>query len=308
MTSYRSPIAEPPTAPLVLRAGQWAARRAAHERRVDAWTRGWRERRAGGRTHPVDDFLFTYYPTRPGVLRRWHPGAGVLLESATPPPEGYRLATADGVRGWLLDLDRHTARLQRAARTATLLLATAGRAPRFGCFGLHEWAMVYGQQQHETRHGGGWPLRLAPDRVRAVVDELGLQCTHFDAYRFFTAEARPLNARPLSRAAQVDDEQGGCLHANMDVYRHASALSPLVSSELVADCFALAREIRTLDMRAAPYDLRALGYQPVEVETVSGRAQFAAAQRGFAAAAARLRDRLLAEIDRLPLRAVSAAP
>lgn len=42
---------------------------------------------------------------------------------------------------------------------------------------------------------------------------------------------------------------------NMDLYKWAYKLSPLVPSELVADCFALAREIRTLDMRASPYDL-----------------------------------------------------
>ena len=29
-----------------------------------------------GERHPVDDFLFEYYPNRPSLLRRWHPGLG----------------------------------------------------------------------------------------------------------------------------------------------------------------------------------------------------------------------------------------
>lgn len=47
---------------------------------------------------------------------------------------------------------------------------------------------------------------------------------------------------------------------NRDLYKWAYKLSPLVPSELVADCFALARKIRTLDVRASPYDLADLGY------------------------------------------------
>ena len=46
-----------------------------------------------------------------------------------------------------------------------LLAATASRPAFTGCFGLHEWAMVYRQQ--ETRHD--WPLRLGPEGTDAVV-------------------------------------------------------------------------------------------------------------------------------------------
>ena len=69
----------------------------------------------------------------------------------------------------------------------------------------------------------------------------------------------------------------------MDLYKHAYRLTPLVPSELVADCFELAREIRVLDMRASPYDLSDLGYSPVRVETVEGKQEYAEAQRTFAA-------------------------
>ena len=85
----------------------------------------------------------------------------------------------------------------------------------------------------------------------------------------------------------------------MDLYKHAFRLTPLVSSDLVADCFELAREIRALDMRASPYDLRALGFESVRIETVEGKQEYVAMQRDFAQRGAPLRARLLAECDRL---------
>ena len=54
----------------------------------------------------------------------------------------------------------------------------------------------------------------------------------------------------------------------------------------------LARQIRELDMRASPYDLADLGYPPVRIETVAGKAEYVAAQRDFAAKAQDLRRRL----------------
>ena len=85
----------------------------------------------------------------------------------------------------------------------------------------------------------------------------------------------------------------------MDLYKHAYKLSPLVASELVADCFELARQIRTLDMRASPYDLSELGFPPIRVETAEGRHEYAQAQRSFSERAAPLRARLIAECDRV---------
>ena len=85
----------------------------------------------------------------------------------------------------------------------------------------------------------------------------------------------------------------------MDLYKHAFRLTPLVSSDLVADCFELARDIRVLDMRAAPYDLADLGFEPVRIETPEGKQEYAAAQRAFAERGAPLRARLIAECERL---------
>ena len=70
----------------VLPRPEWEALAAAHEARVDVATAAHRERRADGRTHPVEDFLFRYYNNSPARLRRWHPGAGVLLEDAAHRP------------------------------------------------------------------------------------------------------------------------------------------------------------------------------------------------------------------------------
>ena len=96
-----------------------------------------------------------------------------------------------------------------------------------------------------------------------------------------------------------DFEQPGCLHAGMDLYKHAFRLSPMVPSDLVADCFELARDIRVLDMRAAPYDLTDLGFEPVAIETTAGKAAYVEAQRGFAERGAPLRARLIEECERL---------
>jgi len=79
----------------------------------------------------------------------------------------------------------------------------------------------------------------------------------------------------------------------MDLYKWAYKIVPLIPSELVADCFELARDIRILDMRASPYDLSGLGFEPVRIETPAGRAEYVAAQRSFAERAAALRRRLI---------------
>jgi len=84
-----------------------------------------------------------------------------------------------------------------------------------------------------------------------------------------------------------------------DLYKWAYKLSPVVPSELVADAFELAREIREFDMRASPYDLSALGYEPVCIESPEGKREYVDAQRSFADRARGIRERLIAECARL---------
>jgi hypothetical protein len=219
----------------------------------------------------------------------------VVLTGAKDFGPDYR----DGPEGASLDLGAVLAQRKAALEwTRDLLAATAARQPHLGCFGMHEWAMVYRTPAARIRHSSS-PLRLTPAEIEQVVDQRGVKCSHFDAFRFFTAPARPLNVLQPTRERQQDLEQPGCLHANMDLYKWAYKLSPLVGSELVADCFALARDVRTMDMRASPYDLSELGYRPITVETPEGRAEYAALQRTFADRAAPLRQRLLEECVRL---------
>jgi hypothetical protein len=137
------------------------------------------------------------------------------------------------------------------------------------------------------------PLRLGHAGTDRVVESHRIQCSHFDAFRFFTEPARPLNTLRPTREAQADLDQPGCLHANMDLYKWAYKLAPAVPSELVADCFELSRDIRVLDMRASPYDLADRGYPPVRIETAEGKAEYMAAQSAFAERGAVLRERLL---------------
>ena len=278
----------------------WRAREAAHEERVDAATAAHRARREDGRTHPVEDFLFRYYNNSPARLRRWHPGPGVVLAGAAPLPRAgwthYRVV-ADGVE---LDVDAFLeARGSAVSFVRDLLSATVSRPAQLGCFGLHEWAMVHGIPADDVRHAG-WPLRLGSAGTDAVVERHGIRCSHFDAYRFFTDSASPRNALRPTRDSQVALEQPGCLHAGMDVYKWAFKLTPLVPSDLVADAFDLAREIRVLDMQASPYDLSELGHEPVPIETAEGRAAYLERQRRFAEQSNALRHRLLAVLPHGP--------
>lgn len=269
---------------------EWQARAEAHAERVDAWVRPHLERRRRGEKHPVHDFLFTYYSQRPAQLRRWHPGLGVELEGA-PVEKGYVATAAGAAVDPALVAEREP--VLRAVHR--LLVATASRPPTLGCFGLHEWAMVY--RADERRHAV--PLRLGRAGTDAVVESHPVRCSHFDAFRFFTPDAVGLNRLRPTRETQVAMEQPGCLHATMDLYKWAYKLSPAVPGELLADCFALAVEVRELDMRASPYDLADRGYAPVRIETPEGKAEYVAAQRGFAERAAPLRWRLVEVCDAL---------
>jgi len=270
---------------------EWRPLETAHHDRVDVLTAAHLSRRQDARKHPVEDFLFTYYVHRPAQLRRWHPGPGITLEDASERAGWKYYRYADGAA--TLDLEGFLATRVEALRfVADLLSATAARPAHLGCFGLHEWAMVYRQAPEQRRHAD-WPLRLGQTGTDEVVESHQIRCSHFDAFRFFTDPARPLNTLEPERNSQVAMEQPGCLHANMDLYKWAYKLSPAIPSGLTADCFDLAREIRELDMRAAPYDLRPLGYEPVEIETPTGKATYVDAQRDFGARAQALRQRLI---------------
>ena len=312
-------MADPPqtAAVRVLSADDAASARRAHEERADALTAAHRERKSRGEKHPVEDFLFTYYPfsppscaagTRDGRSRTSSPRISVGTASPRS-PTSMRPGTAPGtatppaprpVRR--ADVERYLAERGDALGFMTRLLSAsslARRRPEFGCFGLHEWAMVHrvpeGGQRHEDL-----PLRLTPAETDEVVEREKLICSHIDAFRFFTPSAAPRNASEPTRATQVENDNPACLHVGMDLYKWAMKLTPLVPSDLVLDCFEHARATRVLDMEASPYDVRPLGYGAVAIETPAGKAEYVRRQRGLAEQADALRQRLLAVLAPLP--------
>ena len=154
-------------------------------------------------------------PLAPGVRRRARGRGGVRRA------EGLRRSRASRRPA---SSARRRARVQRPllASVRGLLAATAGRTPTLGCFGLHEWAMVY-RHADETRHD--WPLRLGRAGTDEVVESHRIACSHFDAFRFFTDTARPLNTlsagprRPAGvRAAGLPARRDGPLQARLPAH------------------------------------------------------------------------------------------
>lgn len=317
-------IPEPPAAashpvpasrpmPVHLPAAEWQALEQAHHARADRLTTGHRARKLRGERHPVEDFLWTYYSVKPGELQRWHPGAGVALGDAGADRQAWRHYRPVGTSN-AAELDL-AAYFERRGATVdyveTLFQQTMEHPPSFGCFGLHEWAMVYRLTPDALRHSQ-LPLRIGPTATDRVVESHRIACSHFDAYRFFTPAAAPLNELKPTRESQPDTEQAGCLHAGMDVYKWASKLGPLIPGELLLDAFVLARDIREVDMRASPYDV--IGFfgadgaplTPITIETPEGKREYAKLQREFASRGNALRERVLAAIARA--RALPGAP
>lgn len=319
-----------PTVTSVMTEAEARAARARLEARADALTAGHRARKQRGEKHPVDDFLFTYYPFSPARMRRWHPGWQVAYPArADPDPSPGQGPVGDvqvgGTRSWYVDLlptdapadlsDGPCGVLRRAdvrrylderadafGFMVRLLRASSmqRRRPNLACFGLHEWAMVYhlgpGQRRHEDL-----PLRLGQAETDAVVERERLVCSHVDAFRFFTPDARPLNSMTPTRDTQVRRDNPACLHVGMDLYKWAMKLVPLLPSDLVLDCFEHARTTRVLDMEASPYDVRPLGYGVVPIETADGKAEYRRRQEDLAVAADVLRRRILEVVEPLAL-------
>lgn len=278
----------------VLDEADWAVREQTHLDRVQRFLDA--HRMSSGQPHPVWDFLFTYYRLRPRHLRRWHPGYGVVLAGAGARRYLDRPGYGAHPRGVTATGEHLRARAGTVRFVAQLLRATAARPPRLNCFGLHEWAMVY---KAPTLRHQQVPLRLGAAVTDAVVESMPLRCSHFDAFRFFSAPAARRNADIPTRAGQTGLEQPGCVHANMDLYKWCYKLGPLVDSGLLMDCLELAADARAVDMRASPYELSAYGLAPIAVETPAGRAEYVRAQQDIAERAGGLRDALADRCDHL---------
>lgn len=275
----------------------WRSQREAHEQRVDELLSEYLAARSRHEKNPVMDFLFEYYAFRPANLRRWSPGIGVQLEFSDVEllPEISELKTVKNiafVNPHLFPEKRYSS-LQWMLG---LLEKSQSKRPSFGCFGMHEWAMVY--KSEKPRHDQV-PMRMEPEDLAEFVESRPLLCTHYDAFRFFTPEAEPMNRFELSRQKFQDMEQPGCIHSNMDLYKWAFKLYPWISSELILDAFELACEAREIDMQASPYDLREQGLEPIKIETEEGRIEYRQKQENIFQKGIPVRERLIEEYRKL---------
>lgn len=308
----------------ILSSREWRAQAAAHEERAGTYALPFADRRERGHVHPVEDFLFTYYTLKPAEFMRWHPGADVilldaaerlkwkyyrpvtaseLLKAGMPLMEARRIA--DSGTAVIVDHEYFSQSRKSALDfTRTIVANTAEKPGSFSCFGLHEWAMAYKSEENNIRHDY-LKLRLGAQGTDQVVETHKVKCSHFDAFRFFMPQATELNELQPTRQLQKDMEQPSCLHANMDLYKWAYKLLPLVDSNFLMECFELAREIREVDMQASPYDLREWGYAPIAIETQEGKAQYVQLQKDFAQRAQTLRQKLLKKIEPYPKKETS---
>ncbi|MBA3958291.1 MAG: hypothetical protein H0X51_07870 [Parachlamydiaceae bacterium] len=284
----------------VLSLEEWKHRENTHKALVSPMADAFLHRRALGQKHPVYDFLFTYYSFSPAKLKQWIPS----FEEALCLQEEEE--TAFGT--YWFEKHHNTLRLNpkflKEQTLASIIFieelcnAILERPPRFGCFGLHEWAMVYRLSHEEIRHVD-YRLRLSTDDLTRFVESQNLCCTHYDAYRFFTPQAEPLNLFKPSQENRLHNEQAGCLHANMDLYKWATKLWPWIGSDFIAKTFLLAVEGRELDMRASPYDLQEQGYAPIRIETEEGRKEYQQLQQQYTQKTLGLRQELAAFCARL---------
>jgi hypothetical protein len=254
------------------------------------------KRRSLGLHHPVHDFLFTYYSFSPSKLKQWIPSFEENLWITNDLLEQYSWFN----NSWFcIDenlLSHNKERMQKSIHGIAKFVAQLcgnilQKAPRFACHGLHEWAMVYKSHPDSIRHAG-YRLRLDPEELANFIEKQTICCSHYDAYRFFTEEARPLNILNPKLDTRLQMEQGGCVHANMDLYKWATKLWPWIGSDFIAKTFFLALEGRELDMRASPYDLSEDGYSPICIETEEGRKQYQKEQQLYAERASLLRKEL----------------
>ena len=278
---------------------EWVQKKLAHQRVLEPILLPYLEARSRQEKNPVLDFLFEYYNFRPARLMRWSPGFGVALQFSDPDelPEFAELCTEQN-HAFLDPTGFPQKRVGALRWTLELLKSTHQKKPMAACFGMHEWAMVY--KSRDVRHGQ-IPLRLPDDEIAAFVESRPLLCTHFDAFRFFTEPAKPLNKNSLCRSTFMENEQPGCLHTNMDLYKWAYKLYPWISGELLRDAFLHAVEIRKVDMQASPYDAREFGLEPIKIETEEGRREYLRRQAEIFENSQPIRERLIGEYEGLVL-------
>ncbi|MFQ3225322.1 MAG: hypothetical protein ACI8Z5_001581 [Lentimonas sp.] len=279
----------------------WQATAQAHFKKAQQWTMPYRSRRAAGKMHPSHDFIFIYFRFAPALLEGWHPGLGVAFEAPediTGYSDKYYTRTGDTLS---LDPSKLDAKARKRLQWQLGLCRSIQNKPaQFSCFGMHEWAMVYqGGPEGRPRHEGKLPMRLSQTEIDAIVEQRPTCCSHFDAFRFFTETAKPFNKINPSQDERMINEQPGCLHTNMDLYKWTAKAMPWVGSDLLWDIFEFAMHCREIDMRASPYDCTSLGFKAIPIETEAGRDAYEREQRALTEVGKPLRARLIATLEEL---------
>ncbi|MEM9026526.1 MAG: 3-methyladenine DNA glycosylase [Verrucomicrobiota bacterium] len=275
---------------------EWRSLASDYESAMRPWFSGYRMRRSRQEKHPVHDFLFEYYQTKKQRVERWHPPVGRLLQGVTAGEFSWvsDFQECEGCIGFLEPESMETKVSERLKWIRSLIEAAYSRPSRFQCFGLHEWAMVY--RSDEIRHEST-PLRLSREAVAKVVESRKICCTHWDAFRFFTDAARPLNTMAPAHDRRYEMEQFGCIHFNMDLYKWCYKAFPWISSELTLECFNLALKAREIDMRASPYDVTLFDLQPILIETLEGSIEYQKEQAALSDAGRCLARKLMGELQ-----------
>lgn len=278
-----------------LTAPEWQAVADEYRAEIQTITIPMRERRSRHEKHPVYDFLNTYYSLSLGRLERWHPGLGIILEEAPEssfPKKYYQHNDGSAVLAPSLLTQKGRQRLEW---TRNLLQLTQSRPPHLACHGLHEWAMVYSGS--DIRHRESAPLRLPQEEIDTLVASRPIACSHFDAFRFFAPDAITFNKLSPTLLTREEHEQPGCIHANMDLYKWAYKSTPWIASDLLKETLFFAIEAREIDMRAAPYDLSAWGYEPIKIETSEGRREYEKEQLTLYLKGLKLRQKLINALE-----------
>ena len=283
----------------VLALDTWQELAKSHRSQAEKWTLPYRSRRAQGSVHPIHDFLFIYYPFAPSLLECWQPACGQLIEASSdelPWNPRFYSTLSNGIG---LDLEKLPAATKKRLQwQLALLKSIESRKPHFACYGLHEWAMAYQGGPHgQVRHEGTLPLRVTQKCIDEVVQSRPLVCTHFDAFRFFTPSAQPLNVKALNLMDRAQQEQKGCLHTNMDLYKWSAKAMPWVGADLLMESFLFAAACREIDMRASPYDCSSYGMAAIPIETAAGRMEYEQAQRSLAQQAQPIRSKLINRLE-----------
>jgi hypothetical protein len=280
----------PTTIQEILPEKEWKERMTHHHRKLEPWVIPHLKRHELDQEHAVYDFLFSYYSFRTSLLMRWSPGIAFLLAGQSA---SDFLKNADYTRfenNIGLDPKQFPQdRMESAEWILNLIEKTTSRPVQLGCSGLHEWAMEF---ENKTKRYPQIPLRMSPNELKEFVLSQNVCCTHYDAFRFFTPSAVPLNHLNPTKKTQPDFEQRGCLHVNMDLYKWAYKFYPWISSELIAETFFIALEAREIDMRASPYDLSHLGFSPLCIETSAGRTEYQNLQSEISEKAQPVREKL----------------